>query len=172
MKLDVVFQSLENDFKVDFKDDNNFNSCLGSYVESETSDHSALYNRDQPNQHPISSITGLQDAINSIPVILCDTTASWNAHIDYIPPKGAIVAYSDYSIIDGVDIPNFKISDGLAYLIDQPFVGDDVREIINEHIRDTTIHITAAEREKWNNKVSCSLIRLDENEYMLAFMTG
>ena len=171
MRLNVTFNT-SDDIPVNFNGDNDFGLDMGSVIEIQQNDHNKLINRELADQHTIDAITGLRDALNSIPAVLYDTTANWNAHIDYIPPKGAIITYSDYATIDGVDIPNFKISDGLAYLIDQPFVGDDVREAINAHIRDTTVHITAAERAKWNNKVSCSLTQLAENEYMLAFVTG
>lgn len=171
MRLKVTFNSTE-DVPVNFNTDNDFGLDMGSVIEVVENDHNKLINRDHPDQHPIGAITGLQDIVNGIPVVLYDTTENWNAHIDYIPPKGAIIAYSDYATEDGVFIPNFKISDGLAYLIDQPFVGDDVRAAINQHILDTTVHISAAERDKWNNKVSCSLTQITENEYMLAFVTG
>lgn len=172
MKLDVVFQSLENDFDIEFKDDNNFTTDLESYIESKTSYHNELINRDLPDQHPISAITGLQEALNSVPSVLCDTTDNWNAHIDYVAPKGAIVVYTDYATINDEPVPNIKISDGLAYLIDQPFVSDDMREELLRHINDTTVHITAAERAKWNSKVSCSVSQIAEDEYLLTFVTG
>lgn len=91
------------------------------------------------------------------------TTAYWNDRRDYIPERGTIVVYSDYAqeTIDGnlVDIPNIKVGDGLAYLIDLPFIEDDLRKIVDEHIDDDVIHITQQERLFWNNKV-----RVDPND--------
>ena len=83
------------------------------------------------------------------------TTDFWNMRRDYVPPLGMLVVYTDYSTTEeGVLVPNFKIGDGNAHLIDKPFVGADVREILEEHVADMTIHITQQEREKWNNKLN------------------
>ena len=88
-----------------------------------------------------------------------DTTANWRLASDFIPLQGEIIVYSDFSEkeVNGetVKIPNFKIGDGLAYGIDLPFVGDDVRNDLLAHMDDRNIHITNAEREFWNNKVRC-----------------
>ena len=70
-----------------------------------------------------------------------------------------MIVYSDYSTetVNGmlVDIPNFKVGDGLAYVPDLPFVGDDLRETLSMHLLDTAAHITPAERAFWNAKVRC-----------------
>lgn len=105
-------------------------------------------------------------------IVYDDTTQNWNDQVGFIPPKGAIIVYSDYATKDGVDIPNFKVGDGLAYLVDLPFVGDDLRLTLMGHLQNTTIHITAAEREKWDNKVSCAVTEIDTDEYLLALITG
>ncbi len=97
-----------------------------------------------------------------------DTTAHWNAAVTFIPLKGEVIVYSDYAteIVGGqtVKIPNFKIGDGLAYVPDLPFVGDDLRQELSAHLLDTTAHITAAEREFWNNKVRCYMGTETEDE--------
>lgn len=130
MKLKVKFDT-ENDLRFCFNGDNDFGLDMGSVIEIKENDHDKLINRDLADQHPIDAITGLQDALNSIPTIFYDTTDNWNAQIDYIPPEGAIIAYSDYIIKDGIVIPNFKISDGITHLIDQPFVSDDMRDTLS-----------------------------------------
>ena len=38
-------------------------ACVGIVHEIETGDHTKLTNRDQPNQHPIEAITGLNEAL-------------------------------------------------------------------------------------------------------------
>ena len=45
-------------------------------------------------------------------------------------------------------IPGIKIGDGLAYLIDLPFTDSE----LIDHINNTTIHVTAEEKNFWNNK--------------------
>ena len=87
------------------------------------------------------------------------TTDQWNSQPDLIGKKGHIYVYSDFgeTEIDGkkVAVPNIKIGDGNAFLIDNPFITASVDDIINTHISDTDIHITADERDFWNEKVRC-----------------
>lgn len=88
------------------------------------------------------------------------TTAEWDSKVDYRPAKGMIVVYTDH--IKKVDpetglvtyLPGFKIGDGNVYLIDKPFLDDDVREELEHHLEDTGIHVQAGEREFWNNKLN------------------
>lgn len=93
--------------------------------------------------------------------ILIDTTEHWNAKPQYVPPKGCIVIYSDRTVIDGVNYAGIKAGDGLAYLIDMPFVGDDVAvrimDVVNNHITNTNIHVTPEEKNYWNNKLDSEL---------------
>jgi hypothetical protein len=94
-----------------------------------------------------------------------DTSSNWATRTFYIPAKGEIIVYSDRHVIDSVNYPGVKIGDGLAYVVDLPFVGDDISnqiaEALNLHINDSASHVSAADRENWNNKVSC--IVLGEN---------
>ena len=48
-----------------------------------------------------------------------------------------------------------KIGDGKAYVIDLPFLNDTSGIDFDQHINNTTIHITNEEREFWNNKINC-----------------
>ena len=97
-----------------------------------------------------------------------DTTANWEAAIDFVPLKGEIIIYSDYSSeeVGGVTyyIPNFKVGDGLAYAVDLPFVSDDLRKTLTGHIDDMTVHVTQADREFWNNKVRCYMNTVQDND--------
>ena len=88
------------------------------------------------------------------------TTAEWNAQRTYRPVEGMLVVYTDYKTEVNPEtgaityIPAFKIGDGNAYLIDKPFVGDDIRVLLQEHMEDTGLHIQPGEREFWNNKLN------------------
>ena len=95
-----------------------------------------------------------------------DTTANWNAHRDFVPLRGEVIIYTDHGQIDDgygnmINVPGIKIGDGSAYLIDLPFVGDDVRyQILHElrqHSGNTDIHVTAAEKIFWNNKLNFTI---------------
>ena len=90
---------------------------------------------------------------------------------DMIGKEGCIYIYSDYqTITDDVGnvkfIPGIRIGDGKAYLIDLPFVSEAMTAALMEHINNTEVHITAAEREFWNNKVSC-YIDAEDNENLV-----
>jgi len=100
-----------------------------------------------------------------------ETTAYWSAQTSYIPAAGALIVYSDYATVDGNSVPNFKVGDGLAYVVDLPFVGDDLRAALASHMADTTAHITAAERAAWNNKVSASVVT-NTTDYTIVFSNG
>lgn len=93
--------------------------------------------------------------------VLIDTTANWAAKPQFIPERGTIVIYSDRSVIDGINYAGMKAGDGMAYLVDLPFIGDDVAirimSVINNHIANTDIHVTAAEKAYWNNKLDSEL---------------
>ena len=84
------------------------------------------------------------------------TTVEWQTRSNYTPNKGDILIYTDKETLnDNTTVPGIKIGDGLAYGIDLPFIGDDIAENLLNHISDSVKHITAAERTKWNNKITC-----------------
>lgn len=90
--------------------------------------------------------------------ISVDTTEGWNQKITYIPVKGEIVIFSDRCILGGTNYPGIKIGDGLAYVVDLPFFGEDetnrVINIINNHINDVSAHVSAEDRSFWNAKLN------------------
>ena len=47
-----------------------------------------------------------------------------------------------------------KIGSGNAYVQDLTFVNEDVSDDLAEHIANGTIHVTAADKAKWNNKLN------------------
>ena len=51
-------------------------------------------------------------------------------------------------------IPGLKIGNGNAYVGDLPFVDEDIREQIMEHIENQDIHVTLGEKSFWNNKLN------------------
>ena len=96
-------------------------------------------------------------ADTEITKVLYADTATWNSQAQLVSQQGYIYIYSDYKQdSSGNDIPGIKVGDGNAYLIDLPFS----TKLIDEHIADAIIHITSAERDFWNNKVTCYI---DEN---------
>ena len=107
------------------------------------------------------------DTLNARILARRDTTENWNAHRDFIPMLGEIVIYTDYGTIDDgygntINVPGIKIGDGNAYLIDLPFVGADVRysilQELRQHTNDWTIHVSAEDRQFWDNKLNCTVV--------------
>lgn len=105
--------------------------------------------------------------------IYYDTTAAWDMMPDMIGEEGYLYIYSDYqTITDDVGnvkfIPGIRIGDGKAYLKDLPFISDTVTAALYEHINNSEIHVTAAEKEFWNNKVSSYLDAKDNENLILS----
>lgn len=88
------------------------------------------------------SISGvLQLAALSGKEIVSNTVAGWNAQSGLVSAKNIIYVYTDYKVVDGQPVPNIKIGDGNAYLIDLPFV-----------VGETSV--TQEQIEFWNGKAS------------------
>ena len=99
--------------------------------------------------------------------IFYDTTANWNSKPSLIGKKGCVYIYSDYKKnAQNQDIAGVKIGDGLAYLIDSPFIS----EILYDHVDNKVIHISQNEREFWNAKVRCQID--PEDEQRIIFTTN
>lgn len=90
----------------------------------------------------------------NLDVIHVNTENFWNSQVGLISKAGHVYVYKDHSRNGNQEIPAVKIGDGLAYLIDLPFVESNFTELTN-HINNNQIHITQAERNFWNNKVRC-----------------
>ena len=98
------------------------------------------------------------------------TKDEWNADASLIAQKDVLYIYSDYKTIqkDGKQIllPGLKIGDGMSYLIDMPFVNSTdsgIEQMILDHINNNVIHINAAERDFWNNKLNYSFSEQSQN---------
>ena len=87
-----------------------------------------------------------------------NTTEGWSSQTTYVPKKDSIIIYTDYKTIvqDGVTklVAGIKIGDGNAYVVDLPFIDDELRELLTTHINDTNVHIQEGERNFWNNKLN------------------
>lgn len=91
-----------------------------------------------------------------------DTTANWNAARGFVPMAGEVIIYTDYSSyqkevngrIKTILIPGIKIGDGGAYVQDLPFVDEDLRDTLMDHINNMDLHVTLGEKTFWNNKIN------------------
>ena len=91
-----------------------------------------------------------------------ESTQYWNEASGFIPLEGELIIYNDYKTIekeiDGevrqIKVAGLKIGDGMAYVQDLPFVNEDLRDRIMEHIDNPDIHVTLADKLFWNNKLN------------------
>ena len=88
---------------------------------------------------------------------------NWDLNPNFLSEKNVLYIYTNYAIVNKNDkeiaIPGLKIGDGKSYLIDLPFVNDssNFNEILIDHINNNVIHISAADRLFWNNKLNLTL---------------
>ena len=98
------------------------------------------------------------------------TKEQWDVQDKYaISEKGVLYVYSDYKVVqkDGEQffVPGIKIGDGTTYLIDLPFISDhsdDFEKMLLDHIRDSSIHVSAGEKAFWNNKLNLDYSSVDD----------
>lgn len=88
--------------------------------------------------------------------IISNTTEAWNSNPRLMSVKDVIYVYTDYKIVGGRPVPGIKVGDGLAYVVDLPFVaaGSD---------------ITKEQIDFWNDK--CSVVIDPEDPEHLIFYT-
>ena len=111
----------------------------------------------------IATIAALNIKVSAIYI---GTEASFDDNTVISEPN-AVYIYTNHSTdSQGRNVPAYKIGDGNAYLIDLPYS----TTLLEEHINDTTVHITDAERNFWNNKVRCFYSTIEEDN--LIFTTN
>ena len=85
-------------------------------------------------------------------------TNYWNSQIGYVPKQGEIIIYSDYKtkVVGGqtVNIPGIKIGQGGGYVQDLAFVGEDLADVLSNHILNVMIHVTPEDKNRWNRKLN------------------
>lgn len=109
--------------------------------------------------------------------LLYHTEAEWDAQSALITGEGVIYVYSDHTTVVDPDtgdvtvVPALKIGDGVSYLSELPFIGggaspeieqelEALTQTVNDHIANSNIHVSTADRTEWNRKVSA---RIDEH---------
>lgn len=86
--------------------------------------------------------------------IYARTKEEWELERDIIAQENTFYVYTDREVKtdeDGNKIyyPGIKVGDGSSYLIDLPYIDDTFWD----HISNTDIHVTLAQKSFWNNKV-------------------
>ena len=83
-----------------------------------------------------------------------NTSAGWDAERLYVPKAREIWVFSDTGKI--------KIGDGVVPVVDLPFIAqsdyDAVMDELREHTQNYQIHVSPADRERWNNKLNYEIV--------------
>lgn len=129
----------------------------------------AIYPDATQDEHGLLSIVDKTklDGLN----IKSGTTEYWNSQVGYIPPKDMIIIYTDYQtqVVDEqtINIPGIKIGSGNGYVQDLVYLGEKDTELLMEHIANNDIHVTVADKEKWDNKINIHDYQEVVNETLL-----
>lgn len=84
--------------------------------------------------------------------VLFGTTSEWNAQTGLVSEENKLYIYTDYKTDgDGNKLAGIKVGDGDAYLIDMPFID----ALYFDHTQDSTIHVTASDKLRWDDAVNC-----------------
>lgn len=114
-----------------------------------TTDYDKLRNRPRINGVVLSG----DQTVADLDLVSENTTEGWTGMTDYVPKAGEICLYTDAWKI--------KIGDGSAPIVDLPFIGDkdleSVRAALDEHVHDMEVHVSAADRTRWDNKLNLSM---------------
>ncbi|MBO7450685.1 MAG: hypothetical protein J6U54_09975 [Clostridiales bacterium] len=80
--------------------------------------------------------------------VISNTTEAWNSNPRLKSIKDIVYVYTDYKVVNGQPVPGIKIGDGLAYVVDLPFVSSGT-------------DITQEQIDFWNGKCSVMIDRED-----------
>ena len=94
-----------------------------------------------------------QAVIASGAKIYYDTKENWAQKTSLVSEKGSIYVYSNQYTDGAQNIPALKVGDGLAYVVDLPFVEKE----FYDHINDTVVHLSQQDRWKLENSVCAEM---------------
>lgn len=108
------------------------------------------------------TLTGSDSSVSEVELpYTCMTTQEWSQQPPEVSEPGALYIWTDYKKdSQNRNIPGLKIGDGNAYIADLPFID----EIYAEHIADETAHISQADRDIWDNNVTCFIGQDEPNK--------
>lgn len=115
---------------------------------------------------PITS-DAISRLIENYSHIYSDTQEHWDSQVGLIAEKNAVYVYTNHSYDGNTPISAIKIGDGTSYLIDMPFLGDDIMTDLRAHIANLSVHVTAQEKQFWNNKVTAIVQQSDPEKLVL-----
>lgn len=136
-----------------------------------TNDFNELKNKPSINSIVLQGALSAEDL--GLGRVYYDSKENWDRQLQLIAECGVIYIYSDYTFIEDeagnrTEIAGIKIGDGTSYLIDMPFISDAATYLITTHIANTGMHVSRAEKEFWNNKVSAYINHEVDEELVLS----
>lgn len=171
-------QEYENHTVITFSDGKKIDVKNGSQITFKLSPDNKIYwrytNDDDPNNWKlmvdVKSIVNDEFDMRAVNYanLYYNTKEGWDSMVNYVSELGTIYYYEDYYTEtdehgNTITKPGIKIGDGMAYLIDLPFLGSigspTDHTTLYEHINDTSVHVTEQEKMFWNNKC-----RVDETQ--------
>lgn len=165
MRINVLFREETEVIKLQNKSvDDILNVSFGELQPLTENDYNKLVNKPTINSIILEGALSAKDL--GLGQVYYDTKANWDAQSTLIAEEAVVYIYSDYMIIeDGAGnqtpVAGIKIGDGTSYLIDLPYISDAATYLITMHVSNTGIHVTQAEKEFWNNKVSAYINHTD-----------
>lgn len=165
MRINVLFREETEVIKFQNKSvDDILNVSFGELQPLTENDYNKLVNKPTINSIILEGALSAKDL--GLGQVYYDTKANWDAQSTLIAEEAVVYIYSDYMIIeDGAGnqtpVAGIKIGDGTSYLIDLPYISDAATYLITMHVSNTGIHVTQAEKEFWNNKVSAYINHTD-----------
>ena len=160
LKLDLQ-SSKKLNLSVDEK--TSFDLRTATPVSAGTTNYERLANLPQINDVTVIGNKSLLD----LKIVSENTTAGWAEQPTYVPRAGEIIVYTDHTQTtdeqgNTIDLPDVKIGDGSAYVVDLPFISDgsghSIMELLEAHIANNERHISQTERNFWNEKLNCDLV--------------
>lgn len=148
---EIVRKLIEGDYGIDLTIDDALSTESEHAVQNKVVTAELMKKVDQ------EEFDALVASLPDITGIKCDTKENWDTST-YIPAKGEIIIYSDHKKkeVDGqmVNIPAIKIGSGNAYVQDLMFLNQDLSDALYDHIQNTVMHVSQAEKDFWNNKLN------------------
>lgn len=98
--------------------------------------------------------------------VIQKTTAEWDSTPDLIAQDGVIYVYTEHHVLENKPIPGVKIGDGVTKLIDLPFI----EEWYQHHVDDRIIHVTQADRDRWDNHLQVYVDPIEQDTLVFAYV--
>ena len=105
----------------------------------------------------------LETDIEDADSIVMKPESAWRNGADRVISKKGMIYIYTYNEGQMPKPPKIKIGDGKAYIIDLPFITDQLQDRIDMHIANMNMHVSPTDRAFWNNKLNMPLSEVTNN---------